>query len=465
VTIDNLPGDVLLEIFDAYRKDMELKVRYEKLWNSNDGWFKLTHVCPRWRHLIHLSPTRLHVHLLFTPRRSSRALMLKNLPPFPVLVDYRASSWTEREENLALAALRHRSRVRRIAIRRPYQCMVKLLRALSHPFPELESLEICPSLCLDSELPILPARFRLLSGSAPCLRRLTLREVEPRYLSPLLSTSTALVELTLSLHTEWGLSLEVLLLSHLRSMSCLRHLDLSLIYQFDTIIPDPPLPAGTGDVIPLSKLAHLIFRGHILHFQALVVGLTAPSLRHPDARLSGSLSNLFPIPHLCKLIRDTECRFTAVRLVFSRSKLEFYARTGSQFVDEPPFRIIIHEDVSLEQMGQELSEPLSTVEDLIIALDDPPFEESHTPSQWRGLFYHLPRVKNIQVSSKEALNVAQSFQQGGQELAMDLLPTLEMVMVDLRHIPIGSDLLASIRGAFKPLIATRQQAGRPIMLL
>ena len=134
--------------------------------------------------------------------------MLKNLPPFPVLVDYRTSSWTEKVERLALAALRHRSRVRGVAIRRPYRDMVKLIRALIHPFPELESLEICPlnPLYLNSELPILPVRFRLLSGSAPCLRRLTLREVAPRYLSPLLSTSSALVELTLSLHTERGSS-------------------------------------------------------------------------------------------------------------------------------------------------------------------------------------------------------------------------------------------------------------------
>ena len=179
-------------------------------------------------------------------------------------------------------------------------------------------------------------------------------------------------------------------------MSCLRHLDLTLIYHFGTIIPSPPPLAGTGDVISLSKLTHLIFRGHRLHFQALVAGFVDPSLRHLDVSLSGPFHGLFPIPHLGRLIRDTECHFSAVRLVFSRRKLEFYTRTGSQSVDEPLFRIIIHEDVSLEQMGRELSEPLSTVEDLIVALDEPPFRVHHAPSQWRGLFYRLPRVKHIQ---------------------------------------------------------------------
>ena len=48
---------------------------------------------------------------------------------------------------------------------------------------------------------------------------------------------------------------------------------------------------------------------------------------------------------------------------------------------------------------------------------------------------------------------------------MDLLPTLEMITVDMRHIPhyhIASDPRASIRGAFNPLITALQEAGRPI---
>ncbi|KAH9180771.1 hypothetical protein EDB89DRAFT_64782 [Lactarius sanguifluus] len=111
VTIDKLPEEVLLEIFGAYRQDMELQPRYEKVWNSRNGWFKLAHVCRSWRRVVLSSPSHLHVHLLFTPRRSSRAGVLSRLPPLPILIDYCGASWTEREENLALAAMRHRSRV------------------------------------------------------------------------------------------------------------------------------------------------------------------------------------------------------------------------------------------------------------------------------------------------------------------------------------------------------------------
>ncbi|KAF8257658.1 hypothetical protein EI94DRAFT_1267481 [Lactarius quietus] len=172
ITIDKLSEDVLLEIFDAHRRLYELEPRYETVWNSRDGWFKLTHVCRSWRCLVHMSPTRLHVHLLFTPRRSSRVNMLKNLPQFPILVDYSVAGWTYREQSRALAAIRHRNRVRGITI----VDVGNILRAMSHPFPELENLKIVSRDGYYSEL-VLPATF--LSGSAPCLRRLMLQDVVP----------------------------------------------------------------------------------------------------------------------------------------------------------------------------------------------------------------------------------------------------------------------------------------------
>jgi hypothetical protein len=199
ITIDSLSEDILLEIFDAHRKLYELQPHYENFWNSRDGWFKLTHVCQSWRRVVHSSPSRLDMHLLFTPNRSSRVLMLKSIPPFPILVDYSLADWTEREQGLALAAIagKNRSRVHGISLRRRRNThMEKLLRALSHPFPELESLIIGSSCDRDYEL-ILPAAF--LSGSAPCLRRLTLRDVVPICLPPLLSFATDLVELFLTL--------------------------------------------------------------------------------------------------------------------------------------------------------------------------------------------------------------------------------------------------------------------------
>jgi hypothetical protein len=387
VTIDNLPEDVLLEIFDAYREDIELLPRYENIWNSIDGWWKLAHVCPRWRRLVLLSPTRLHVHLLFTPRRSSRVVMLKNLPPFPILVDYRTSSWTRKEEDLALAALRPRSRVRGIALRRPYMDTAKLFRALSRPFPELESVDISPP--VGHELQILPTNF--LQGPVPCLRQLTIQEVVPGCLSPLLSFTTGLVELTLTLNTVYSSLPEASFLPNLQRMSCLRRLKLNLNYWQANYNSNSPVPASAEVVVPLPKLTHLIFRGNRTYLEALIVGLVAPSLQHLDAELSGRSQSAFPIPHLCKFICNSKCQFTTIRWVFSGSKIKFHAGTSSESIDDKPFRIIIPKPVSLEQMGQELSGPFSTVEKLIITTSG----GSRGPRkayQWRRFFYHDPQV-------------------------------------------------------------------------
>jgi hypothetical protein len=467
---DKLPEDVLLEIFDAYRRLYKLEFNYENVWNSRNGWFKLAHVCQSWRRVVLLSPSRLHVHLLFTPRRSSSEPMLKCLPSFPILVDYSAASWTEKEQNLALEALTgmHRGRVRTIALRWFDTDMAEILKALGHPFPELESLEIChgpmyqrPMYEFDYDYEgelILPTT--LLSGSAPCLRQLTLRGVVPDCLSPLLSFTTGLVELALTLNT---LPPEASLLPNLQRMSCLRRLELYLKYRPFTMAEDPPTYAG--DIVSLSHLTHLIFTGHRSYLQELVVGLAAPSLQYLDVELrSHSTHGSFPIPHLCKFLCDTEYQFTAVRLEFSNSKLKFHAGKVSQPVDDEPFGIIICEPVSLEQMGRELSGPLSSVETLVITWSvDWRTEGGFQTDQWRGFCNHVSQVKVVRVAATLALEVAHSFKQDGPEAVLGFLPFLQRVEVPLRVS--DEDLRVSICDAFKPFIAARQRVGRPIALL
>jgi len=348
--------------------------------------------------------------------------------------------------------------------------MAKLLKALSHPFPELESLEICPlneigPICYRGHELVLPATF--LSGSAPCLRQLTLREVVPGCLSPLLSSATGLVELALTLRVEDSALPEASLIANLHRMSCLRRLELDLQYRHSTRYSNPPPPpTSAGDVVPLSKLTHLIFKGHRLYLQPLVVGLAAPSLRHLDAELFGASLHFFPIPHLCKFIRDTECQFTAVRLGLSSQTLRFCAGTGSQSIDDRPFRITIPKPVSLEQMGQELSGPLSTVEELIIARGRDVglwfTGGSVQTDQWRGFYYHVPQVKMLRIPAKVALKVVRLFQQDGREPVLDVLPALERV--EVFSIAGRDNLYESICDAFKPIITARQRVGRPIML-
>ncbi|KAH9035512.1 hypothetical protein EDB85DRAFT_865662 [Lactarius pseudohatsudake] len=254
---NKLPENVLVEIFDAYRQDIELQPGYKYVWNSRDGWFRLAHVCRSWRRVVLSSPSRLHLHLLFTPRRSSKATMLNSLPPFPILIDYypETGTWTKEDESIALAAVSDRSRVRGIALQRQCPEMAEFLKALSHPFPKLESLEIGPAYC-DHET-LLPAGF--LSDSAPSLRRLSLRILLLTRFSPLLSSATGLVELTLTLKVAYTVLPEAWFIASLQRMSHLRRFELNLDYYSGVRFSQlPELPARTGDVVRLSELTHII---------------------------------------------------------------------------------------------------------------------------------------------------------------------------------------------------------------
>jgi hypothetical protein len=458
-----------LEIFAVYHQLHELRTDYEKVWNSRDGWFKLAHVCRHWRRVVFSSSSRLHVRLLFTPGRSSRDPIFSGLPRFPILFDYRSiESWdTEKEDNIGLAIVRHQSRVRGIAIRRPCQ-PAGLLKALTQPFLGLESFIFESSIWAENQ-PHVTTDFlvAVLLGSAPSLRRLTLQEVELARLSPLLSSTPGLEKLALTLWVTPGTHPEVLFIPNLQRMSCLRRLELKFLMRHDRVIetfPNPPLPAGARDVVPLPRLTDFIFAGHSSCLQILATRLVAPSLQHLDAEYYSD-NAISPLPQLCKFICYSDCQFKAVLLYLSES-VRFGGETSYKSGDgQPAFRISIPVPIPWEQIGQMLSGPLSTVEELVVGWGFPGPQYDHI--DWRALLIHIPQVKVVQVDYQVALGVADAFQLNGQEPALDLLPSLEYVNVqfppsileyarNISYIP--------IRDAFEPLIAARQQVGCPINL-
>jgi hypothetical protein len=142
--------------------------------------------------------------------------------------------------------------------------------------------------------------------------------------------------------------------------------------------------------------------------------------------------------------------------------IEFSAETSpkSDHASSRPFRILFPQPVApLDQLGDKLSGPLSTVEEVVIVWDA---DRSTTEPciQWRALFRHLQRVKTVQLPSEEAINVAHSFRVGG---LLGLLPALGQIKVHMAGHD-RDDKYKSIRTAFKPLIAARKKVGRPVVL-
>jgi hypothetical protein len=109
----------------------------------------------------------------------------------------------------------------------------------------------------------------------------------------------------------------------------------------------------------------LVFIGNHVYLEALVAVLAAPSLQHLDVALNVKAFT-FPIPHLCRLICDTDNYFGLVHLDFFDSDLRFTAETRSQSIHAQPFKIYIPRLISLKEIGNRLSGPLSTVEEFVI---------------------------------------------------------------------------------------------------
>jgi len=202
-----LDDDSLLNIFYLYRPaillDVEIEVRAGDFssprwgeWTRERWWYKLSHVCQRWRSLIFASASYLGLCLVCT-YRTPVARMLECSPPLPIVLDYthQTRRWTEEDEDGMLLALRHRARVHRIRLCVPRSHEKKLSLAIEMEFPMLEYLYIGVSTLttLRPDLEIYP------SFQAPRLCHLALTRCHFLVTSPSLTTSAGLVTLSLML--------------------------------------------------------------------------------------------------------------------------------------------------------------------------------------------------------------------------------------------------------------------------
>src|SRR6266853_4261198 len=123
-SINVLPDDVLLDVFDFCRLDDVLA------WN-HEGWYKLVHTCRQWRHIIFSSPSRLDLQLYCT-YGTPVADMLSHSPPLPLIVDYGAQRrLPTKDEEGALLALQNRDRVRSIDLYASIVSLDKLLAVMN----------------------------------------------------------------------------------------------------------------------------------------------------------------------------------------------------------------------------------------------------------------------------------------------------------------------------------------------
>ena len=262
ITIDLLPGHVLLEVFDFYQN------------NSNNThfwkWHLLVHVCRRWRQLVFSSPLRLNLRILCTSRTSVEE-NISIWPAFPIDIEYGSfeRDMTPRGLDNVVAALKHPDRVSDIRLCIKCSQLGQVVTEMKEPFPVLTRLHIRSD---DSKVPVVHKGF--LGRSAPHLREIALSGIPYPALPALLLSASHLVTLELHRIPPTGCISPQAMATCLAALPGLNALDL----QFQPAISrlGRMLPPATRIILPV--LTSFEFRGASEYLEDLVAQIDSPQL-------------------------------------------------------------------------------------------------------------------------------------------------------------------------------------------
>ena len=430
-------------------------------WFCELWWYKLAHVCRRWRYLILASASYLRLSLLCTPGMPV-ADMLTHSPPLLLIIDHLNYGYTmEEDEQGIMLALQLRNRVRRIRLAMYVTDLElkNLMVALDGEFPMLEYLHI--SLETDNLGFTLPNAFQ-----APRLRQLITGNPSALIRSPLLTTSVDLVALEL-----WDIHHDELL-RLLSLLPQLEALDITITWQRRPLLPvhdteTQLLDAPIMTQVTLPNLRVFAFVGDADHLEELLPGITAPLLERLEIRFFNKSD--FSVPHLLQFMGATENNlgFGSTKFYFHQNvvRIKAYPHHGATMFN---FSLAIGEKYldSMVSVAARISHSLrtmfSTVEHLFLEIQWQQRKFSHiVPSHnlWRRLFRLFSNAKTLHVDVDDEFGgeISRSLLAEDGESAMETLPELEVLQYNTAR---------RIQGkVFDPFIDTRNRAGRPVTLV
>jgi hypothetical protein len=462
LTINHLPDEVLLEIFDSHRQGID---PYDHQWRKRHVWIILAHVCRQWRAVVFASASRLDLGVTVGPEKPDHIKTILS-GPLPIFIDYNCSRGKITGSALwrMHAALRHHDRVREIAFVGKSVNFDKFFKATNRPFPILESLAFEFRYCyFKAKIP--DTFFRGRDTSIPHLRRLKLYYIPFTSISGFLLSATALTNLDLAIDPAgFSSSTETSLLACLQGMPFLGHLELGILSsRLD--YPSQPTPRV---IVPLSKLTYFYYHGSSIFLDALVAGLSAPSLR--DVSIHYYLLTGWPhFVQLSRFISEIEEHYHAVHVALEGYDIHLSLLTQSEYIGhcKPRFELRSGKDNSpkfMMKMSGELSAMLTTVEDLRVTLDN---WVDGIP--WRRFLQQFPNLKALRIEGGKVVKVnciacslLQDHEEPGDDLAF--LPSLEEIEIG-NPSPIDGIQRGPELAAFEPFVSARQQAGRPVKFL
>ena len=414
------------------------------------------------------STSRLDLSVTVGPRKPGHIKTILS-SHWPILIDYYHfhRHWYQRiPEDIAgsaiwrmRAALGHRDRVREISFAGSGDLFKPFFRATNHHFPVLESLVLCSH----NYEPNIPATFlRGPDQSDLPLRRLQLCGTSLSSVSGLLSSATALTDLTLHVGSKvavFDLSQLSSLLACLQGMQCLRSLDLSTPIVFQ---PSQSQNSTFKDIVPLLKLTRLYCSGSSMFLNSFMPGLSAPSLRD----VSFVLWTEVPLLHLSRVIDDVRQEFRSISVTYDFDSFCLLSSTYSGRVDHltPSFSLkVTGSYYAIKSINNTPSTKLAMAEELTLNFPLP------KTTKWERV---LPLCEFLrQFRSVRVLRVFPFMRTVGLHLRQDdeeaILPLLEEIEVSVSHIVGYSDeqhqgRVAEALAAFEPFVSARERMGRVV---
>jgi hypothetical protein len=456
MTINSLPNEVLLEIFDRYRHTFGDQLSSERVWNNKNGWFKLAHVCHNWRSVVLASPSRLRLRLYFASSTPTRAAALDRLSHLPIIVDYSYVVWKGGARKRLVSALRYPDRVCRIATS-GWGLYDRVTEALDRPFPALESLELQHSTSIECAL-----QSPSFISSIQSLRHLRLDGMFLAPVFPLLSITRSLVDLTLNVEKVFS-TRGGSLLAHLQHMPHLRNLEvISRFYSTE-------LPPTTSTLLP--ELTDFRFVSECTQAECFVAGLDTPSLRKFHISIT-NYSHKLHIPHLTKLIRAVGVIFVTAQLKIEGGffRTDLFARPHS--IDGPPPNVFTIQTSFLSDPDIALSAMLTTIEDIYLFFPDYISSRSNEkPATWRKFFEEFCNVKVLRMLHGLEWRVIELLRRpiitNGSQFSPNIFPSLEEIVLyeGMPNGPtIGETERASMLESFGPFVTARHELGCPVQV-
>ncbi|KAH9996380.1 hypothetical protein BJV74DRAFT_286596 [Russula compacta] len=426
-------------------------------------WYKLAHVCQRWRCLVLASASYLRLCLLCT-YRTPVVDMLAHSPPLPLIIDYfdEDDDVTTEDEEGILLAFQHLDRVRSIRLQMPVPSLRKFTEAMDDEFAILECLVIVPP---TNEMPslVLPKTFQ-----APHLRHLLLANFAFPIGSPSLTTAQAV-------------NLVTLILYNIRQSAHFHPNDLLQLLlhlpQLDTLNISFYSPVPNRDVerqllhspimthITLPNLRRFAFGATSAYLEALLPRMTTPLLEALHIEFFGQLS--FSLPHLLQFLSAMEnLRFSRATLTFEEClSLSVYPHTldlTELLSMEVKCGHLDWQVASAVQIINSLRILFSSVENLTLeyanrnSMSPAEWTNEADRSQWRELLRSFSNLKRLEVPGDLIRALSCSLEAEDGESPMELLPEMEELSYSGTND--GGD-------AFAKFIVSRQDAGHPVALV